>query len=124
MRKQQNLLRVIKRHALADRDYYLRHRRRIDRALAHLHRAVAVPMLLQRGTTHTRRRSAAAARLYIARCARYGRPAWMLHLASLVPSPWCGVAVKAVESIRQVSRSISSYLSSAGGRYSALAWRQ
>ena len=46
LRKQRVLLRVMKRHILSDQAYYERHRARLDRRLADLHRAVAVPMML------------------------------------------------------------------------------
>lgn len=45
-RKQRILLRVISRHAHADADYYARHRAALDRTIARLHRAAAVPLLL------------------------------------------------------------------------------
>ncbi len=111
MRKQQILLRVVKRHALADPGYYRIHRRRIHRQLAHLHRAAAVPMLLAGGTAQARRRRAACARLHLARCARYGRPAWMLHAASLAPVAIRDVAVRGVESVTQWCRGIASSIS-------------
>ena len=107
MRKQQELLRVIKRHALADTDYYRAHRRRIDAQLANLHRAVAVPMLLQVGSPRVRKRAARYALRYLARCARYGRPALFLQLAAHAPAPMRTMAVKLVESCRQAGRSLS-----------------
>jgi glycosyltransferase involved in cell wall biosynthesis len=106
MRKQQILLRVVRRHALADRDYYVRHQRKIDAHLAHLHRAVAVPMLLQDGALPRRRRAARMARLYLSRCARYGHPARGLSLAARVPTPFRAAAVQVVESCRQLARTI------------------
>lgn len=107
MRKQQILLRVIKRHAIADVDYYAKHRRRIDSQLAHLHRAVAVPMLLQVGSPRVRKRAARYALRYLARCARYGRPALFLQLAAHAPAPMRTMAVKVVESCRQAGRWLS-----------------
>jgi glycosyltransferase involved in cell wall biosynthesis len=109
MRKQQILLRVVKRHALADRDYYLKHKRRIDRQLAHLHRAVAVPMLMHDGDAVARKRWSQYARRYLARCARYGHPARALHLAAHAPAPVRRVAVKLVETLRQIRWSLARY---------------
>jgi glycosyltransferase involved in cell wall biosynthesis len=111
MRKQQILLRVIKRHALADPEYYRRHRARIDRQLAHLHRAVAVPMLLLEGSRLARRRAAVYARRYLARCARYGHPAVVLQLATIAPAPVRKVIVKAIESFRRAGRSLMWFVS-------------
>ena len=107
MRKQQILLRIIKRHAFADQSYYESHRRRIDAQLAHAHRAVAVPMLLQGGSGRARRRAARYAMRYLARCERYGHPARFLQLAALAPSPLRAFAVKLVESVRQAGRAVA-----------------
>ena len=87
MRKQQILLRVTKRHALADGEYYRRHRARLDRHLAHLHRAAAIPMMLMDTTTHERLGYARRARRYIARCRRLGHPERVLWLMSFLPGP-------------------------------------
>ena len=111
MRKQQILLRVVKRHALADPAYYLQHRPRIDRHLAHLHRAAAVPMLLL-GGRRTARRQARAARLHLARCATYGQPARVLLAASFAPAPIRHAIVKLVETVRQLRWTVIQRLSS------------
>ncbi|MEZ5416228.1 MAG: glycosyltransferase [Vicinamibacterales bacterium] len=100
MRKQQILLRVVRRHALADAAYYRAHRRPIDRRLAHLHRAAAVPMLLQPDAAAGRRYVACAAR-HIRRAAAYGHPAPALALAALMPAPLRQVLVRTIESLRQ-----------------------
>jgi len=102
MRKQQILLRVVKRHALADQDYYRKNKRRIDKQLAHLHRAVAVPMLLRGDGTAAGRRWAQYAQRYLSRCARYGHPAPALNLAAQAPAPVRRVAVKFVETLRRM----------------------
>ena len=101
MRKQQGLLRIVRRHALSDREYYLKNRRRIDAHLAHLHRAVAVPMLLHEGTAGRRRRLEQARR-HLARCARYGHPAYGLFVVAWAPPPLRRVAVSMVESFRRM----------------------
>ncbi len=102
MRKQQILLRVVKRHALADRDYYERHREPIDRHLAHLHRAVAVPMLLSRDSASRSRRYLRYARRHLRRAAWYGHPARALQLALFSPEPIRRFVVSGVESLRQL----------------------
>ena len=111
MRKQQLLLRVVKRHALADREYYQRHRHQIDRHLAHLHRAVAVPMLLCRDTAGKGRRYLRYARRHLRRCAAYGHPARMLQLAIASPEPLRRMLVSAVETVRQMSWRMRGWLS-------------
>jgi hypothetical protein len=61
LRKQQNLLRIVRRLATADPAYYAARRQRLDRQFAHLHRAVAIPLLLSRGAP-ARERDLARAR--------------------------------------------------------------
>ena len=100
MRKQQGLLRIVRRHALSDREYYLKNRGRIDAHLAHLHRAVAVPMLLQEDKAGRRRRLEQARR-HLSRCAQYGHPAYGLMVAAWAPRPLRGFAVTIIESFRR-----------------------
>lgn len=109
MRKQQILLRVIKRHATSDEGYYQQHRGRIDRQLAHLHRSVAVPMLL-RGDAG-RRQWAAHARRHLSRSARYGHPSRLLHLATHAPAPVRRLTVKLAETFRRMRWSIARFTS-------------
>ncbi len=103
IRKQRILLRVIKRHALSDRGYYEQHRARVDTHLAHLHRAVAVPLLLSRasagGASPEKR-----ARAYLAAGARYGRRDLPLWLLSYAPSVVREVGVSVVEKVRKSAR--------------------
>lgn len=101
LRTQRSLLRVMKRHIFGDRTYYERHRARLDRRLADLHRAVAVPMLLlgeydSRGARHAR-----YARRYLARCAKYGSPQPWLVAASFAPGPLRRLAVSIGEGVRR-----------------------
>ena len=105
MRKQRILLRVIKRHILADAAYYERHRARLDRHLAHLHRAVAVPMLLLNGHARGDRRYGRYARLYLSRCQAYGTPAIGLYAASFAPGPVRRFLVTVIERVRGLFRS-------------------
>ena len=84
-RKQQVLLRVIRRIAQEDQAYYRTHRATIDRHLAHLHRAAAVPLMLCDATAVQRRDYARRARKYLARSWRYGRPLRALWVLSFAP---------------------------------------
>jgi glycosyltransferase involved in cell wall biosynthesis len=101
LRTQRSLLRVMKRHILADRTYYERHKTRLDRRLADLHRAVAVPLLLLGGHDASGRRYARYARLYLARCAAYGHPEQALVAASFAPGPVRRFAVSIIEGVRK-----------------------
>ncbi len=88
IRKQQSLLKVVRHRALADPDYYRRHRLRVDQRLAHLHRAVAIPLLLfSGGTASTRTRYARRARPYLAGCRTYGHAETALWILSYAPGP-------------------------------------
>ena len=106
VRKQRVLLRVMKRHALSDQDYYRRHRERLDEHLAHLHRSVAVPMLLfGSGDSLERRyqrRYAKYSRLYLARCRAYRKPEHLLYASSFLPGTVRRLAVTIVERVRVV----------------------
>jgi glycosyltransferase involved in cell wall biosynthesis len=104
IRKQRALLRVTRRHALADPRYYERNRRQLDRHLADLYRGVAVPMLLlSRGNSAGRRldRYTRYARLYLARCTKYGSPQRVLYAASFAPGPVRRLAVRIIEGVRK-----------------------
>jgi GT2 family glycosyltransferase len=104
VRKQRVLLRVMKRHVLADQDYYRRHRERLDLHLAHLHRSVAVPMLLFGGGDALERRYqqryARYSRLYLARCRRYRKPEPFLYASSFLPGTIRRLAVTIIERLR------------------------
>src|SRR4029078_11138767 len=101
LRKQRVLLRVMKRHILADPAYYERHRTRLDRRLADLHRAVAVPMLLAHAGTPAGDRNARNARLYLRRCRQYGHPERTLMALTIVPSRMRAFALQVTEGLRQ-----------------------
>lgn len=120
MREQQILLRVVKRYALQDVEYYQAHRSRIDRHLAQLHRAVAVPMLLYKDGAKVGRRFDRYARAYLARCARYGHPARALRMAAFAPESLRRIAVHAVETMRAMRWRIVERLSAMGSRRLAL----
>ncbi len=87
IRKQQDLLRVLRVHGVRDRTYYQFHRGVIDRQVARLCRAVAVPLLgYDRGSQHQRKYFPRRARTYLQRAARSGYPQRLLWLSSFAPS--------------------------------------
>jgi glycosyltransferase involved in cell wall biosynthesis len=100
-RTQRSLLRVVKRHILADEAYYQRHRTRLDRRLADLHRAVAVPMLLLGERDTFASRYARHARRFLARCSKYGHPQRALYAASFAPGPVRRMVVSIIEGVRR-----------------------
>ncbi len=113
-RKQRILLRVTKRHALADDIYYQQHRRAIDTHLSHLHRAAAVPLLLANSAAASRVGYAKRARAYLLRCGRHGASVDLLWLASYLPGPLRRFAVTAIERLRRARSGVATRL--AGGR--------
>lgn len=102
MRKQRVLLRVIKRHVFADRAYYERNKKRLDLHLAHLHRAVAVPLMLLRAGPVEEARYGRYARIYLSRCRAYGSPAGALYAASFAPGPVRRGLVTILERVRPI----------------------
>jgi glycosyltransferase involved in cell wall biosynthesis len=105
LRKQQILLRIIKKHALADQNYYRQHRQRIDAHLAHLHRAVAVPLLMSDPPNVRRaQRYVRAARRYLGRARKLGHPEHALWLMTFAPRPVRRLGVGLVEAYRKMRR--------------------
>ena len=100
VRTQRSLLRIVKRHILADQAYYQRHRQRLDRRLADLHRAVAVPMLLL-GNNSWGRRYARYARRFLGRCSTYGHPQHTLFAASFAPPALRRTVVATLEGVNK-----------------------
>lgn len=88
IRKQQDLLHVLRMHALRDRGYYDAQRERVDRQLARLCRAVALPLIaFQAGTPHQRRYFVLRARTYLRVAARHGYPQRVLWTSTYMPRP-------------------------------------
>ncbi len=86
IRKQQDLLRVLRVHGQRDAEYYRAHRAAVDRQIARLCRAVAVPMLgYDRGSPHQLRCFPRRARVYLRTAARHGFRHPMLEAASRLP---------------------------------------
>lgn len=86
IRKQQDLLRVLRTHGCTDRHYYQSNKSAIDRQGARLCRAVATPMLgYVSGTPHQSRYLPRRARTYLRAAARLGHPLRLLVLCSYLP---------------------------------------
>lgn len=104
IRKQRALLRVTRRHTFADPAYYEGRKAVLDRHLAHLYRAAAVPMmLLGPGNSAGRpyRRYARYARLYLARSRAFGDSQPVLRAASWLPGPVRRPLVRLIEGLRK-----------------------
>ena len=87
LRKQQDLLRVLRTHGFRDRRYYESNKAAIDRQLARLCRAVAIPMLgYVQGTRHQRHYFPRRARAYLRFAAEMGRvQRFLLMLCTWLP---------------------------------------
>jgi glycosyltransferase involved in cell wall biosynthesis len=106
--KQHCLLRTIRRHARVDQDYYARHRRELDRHLARLHRAVAVPLLARPQEPGASVDYARRARLYLSRCGRLGRPQRFLWCVSFLPRPMRRLALAGHVRMQKLRRRLRS----------------
>ena len=104
IRKQQTLLHVTRRHALANQAGDAWTKARVNERIAHLHRAVAVPLMLyEGGTAATRKRFAARARKYLAKCAQLGHKEPGLWCLSHLPGPIRRLGVTLVERRRRAA---------------------
>jgi GT2 family glycosyltransferase len=83
---QRDLLRVARHHLQRDPNFYLQNRDRIQRHLARLCRAVAIPMLsYDKGTAHESTHYPVRARRYLSRCREYGHGEPILYALSFSP---------------------------------------
>ena len=95
IRIQRDLLRVARHHLRQDPGFHARNRERIDRQLARLCRAAAIPMLsYDRGTAHESAHYPLRARRYLARCREYGRSEPVLFALTYLPALARRVAFK------------------------------
>ncbi len=86
LRKQQDLLRVLRVHGLNDREYYLANRTEIDRQIARLCRAAAQPMLAyDSGSAHESRYFPRRARAYLRYASKHGSSYLTLSIAARLP---------------------------------------
>lgn len=101
IKKQMDLLHVLKTHGLGDREYYHLHQTAIDRQLAGLHRAVAIPLLSYcYGNSHRNKYYPKRARKYLHKCAALGQPEYFLWILSFLPHFWRRLGFKFI-SVRQ-----------------------
>jgi GT2 family glycosyltransferase len=104
IRKQRDLLRVLKTYCRNDPAYYRAHKPVLDRQLARLHRAVALPMLAwEPRTGRARRLYARRARRYLAKAAALGYPDWATWLTSFVPGLARRAGLACVRALRRVA---------------------
>jgi|MTBAKSStandDraft_2_1061841.scaffolds.fasta_scaffold60296_2 glycosyltransferase involved in cell wall biosynthesis len=86
IRKQQCLLRALKLHLASDPEHYHSCQAILDRQLARLYRAVAIPMITYDGPSeHARRYYPRRARVYLAKCKAFGRPEYFLYTLTYLP---------------------------------------
>ncbi len=86
IKKQQDLLRILKEHGVRDGVYYRAHKDVVDRQVARLCRVVAVLLLAyDRGSPHQLAYFPRRARAYLSGAAKAGRPYRLLWLSSYMP---------------------------------------
>jgi glycosyltransferase involved in cell wall biosynthesis len=105
IRKQRDLLRVLKSWLREHPEYYASHRDVLDRQLARLHRAIAVPMLAwEPRSAHERRVYPQRARRHLAKAAALGHPDRVAWATSYVPRFAQRAALAAVRALRRAGR--------------------
>ena len=98
IRIQRDLLRVARHHLRADSDFYSRNRDKIDRQLAVLCRAVAVPLLsYDGGSRHENRTYPIRARRYLEKCREFGQSERLLYAMTYSPHAIRRVAFKGMD---------------------------
>jgi len=85
--KQKTVLQIVETHGLKDAGYYAGHRLAMDRRLAGLHKALAIPLLCKRG-------EASSARSHLHRCALYGQSERLWWLLTFLPYPLRRIVLK------------------------------
>ncbi|HFD31629.1 MAG TPA: glycosyltransferase family 2 protein [Gammaproteobacteria bacterium] len=86
IKKQRNLLQITKHYALNDENYYHSHKEIIDKQLAMLYRAIAVPMIsFKSNDTHKTKYYPKRARAYLSKCKLYNNPEYFLYFLSFMP---------------------------------------
>ncbi len=78
IQKQYELLKIGEQHGLSDKKYYSEHRDQVNKRLAVLHKALALP-LIGKG------KDPISARMHLEKCAHYGHPEVLLRLITFPP---------------------------------------
>jgi glycosyltransferase involved in cell wall biosynthesis len=107
IKKQRELLQIFRIHGLRNEEYYQQHAQAVDKQLARLYRAVAIPLLgYGAGSPHQNKYYPKRARKYLGKCARLGKKQWFLWFLSFLPHFWRRIGFKAI-SIKQRLRSVA-----------------
>jgi glycosyltransferase involved in cell wall biosynthesis len=85
--KQKTVLQIVETHGLKDAGYYAGHKQAMDKRLAALHKALAIPLMSKRG-------EARSARSHLQACATYGYPEKELQLLTFLPYDLRRIALK------------------------------
>jgi glycosyltransferase involved in cell wall biosynthesis len=86
IKKQRELLQIFRVHGLRDEEYYQQHARAVDKQLARLYRAVAIPLLSYgTGSPYQNKYYPKRARKYLGKCARPGKKQCFLWSLSFLP---------------------------------------
>jgi len=86
IKKQRNLLHVTKLYAFDDKQYYQEHKETVDKQLAMLYRAIAIPLISYKSNNkHKTRCYPKRARAYLNKCAYHHRSQYFLLFLSYMP---------------------------------------
>jgi glycosyltransferase involved in cell wall biosynthesis len=76
--KQTAMLKIVETHGLKDTSYYIMHKETVDKRMAVLHKALAIPLMCKR-------KEANSARHNLQSCALYGNPERLLWMLTFLP---------------------------------------
>jgi glycosyltransferase involved in cell wall biosynthesis len=89
IKKQRELLQILRVHGLRDEEYYRQHTQAVNKQLARLYRAVAIPLLsFGAGSPHQNKYYPKRAREYLRKCAVLDKPERFLWFLSFLPNFW------------------------------------
>jgi glycosyltransferase involved in cell wall biosynthesis len=88
IKSQQNLLEIVETHGLNDHEYYLRYKIAMDKRLAIMHKALAIPLL-------AKGKQPRVAREHLKKCRQYGHPEHFLWMTTFAPYFIRRIVVKA-----------------------------
>jgi glycosyltransferase involved in cell wall biosynthesis len=97
IKKQANLLRIVKKHAMEDADYYFNHKALVDEKVGGLHRSLAIPLMATG-------KNSRLAREHLVKSLSYGRHCYFLWLLTYTPHIIRRIAFKLIELMKRIKR--------------------
>lgn len=86
IKKQRDLLQITKQYAFDDKNYYHAHKQTVNKQLAMLYRAIAIPLIsFKSDDQHKTKYYPKRARVYLAKCKQHHSPQYFLFFLSFMP---------------------------------------